>query len=98
MSKIARKHPGIQLQIQSDATSDIIRNFESGHVGIIVIQRQRPIEPSNDFTPGGILVLAPAVDPGLAENAVVQCIEQCGWVMRDRWHSCLGLRVAGYFG
>lgn len=34
LSKIASKHPDIQLQIQSGSTGDIIRNLESGQVNL----------------------------------------------------------------
>jgi DNA-binding transcriptional LysR family regulator len=41
LSKIARKYPNIQLQIQSGSTSDIIRSLESGQVNLGFI---RPVE------------------------------------------------------
>ncbi len=41
LSKIARKHPDIQLQIQSGSTSDIIRSLESGQINLGFI---RPVE------------------------------------------------------
>jgi DNA-binding transcriptional LysR family regulator len=41
LSKIARKYPDIQLQIQSGSTSDIIRNLESGQINLGFI---RPVE------------------------------------------------------
>jgi DNA-binding transcriptional LysR family regulator len=41
LSKIARKYPDIQLQIQSGSTSDIIRSLESGQINLGFI---RPVE------------------------------------------------------
>ncbi|WP_428414957.1 LysR family transcriptional regulator [Pararhizobium sp.] len=41
LSKIARKYPDIQLQIQSGSTGDIIRGLESGHINLGFI---RPVE------------------------------------------------------
>ena len=41
LSKIGRKYPDIQLQIQSGSTSDIIRNLESGQINLGFI---RPVE------------------------------------------------------
>ncbi len=41
LSKIARKYPDIQLQIQSGSTSDVIRSLESGQINLGFI---RPVE------------------------------------------------------
>jgi DNA-binding transcriptional LysR family regulator len=41
LSKIARKYPDIQLQIQSGSTGDIIRNLETGQINLGFI---RPVE------------------------------------------------------
>jgi DNA-binding transcriptional LysR family regulator len=41
LSKIARKYPDIQLQIQSGSTSDIIRGLEAGQINLGFI---RPVE------------------------------------------------------
>ncbi|WP_426233570.1 LysR family transcriptional regulator [Pararhizobium sp. DWP3-4] len=41
LSKIAKKYPDIQLQIQSGSTSDIIRGLESGQINLGFI---RPVE------------------------------------------------------
>jgi DNA-binding transcriptional LysR family regulator len=41
LSKIARKYPDIQLQVQSGSTGDIIRNLESGQINLDFI---RPVE------------------------------------------------------
>jgi DNA-binding transcriptional LysR family regulator len=41
LSRIARKYPDIQLQIQSGTTGDIIRNLESGQINLGFI---RPVE------------------------------------------------------
>ncbi|OWK22683.1 hypothetical protein AJ87_43990 [Rhizobium yanglingense] len=59
-------------------------------VGVVVIQRQRPIQRGNDLIPHCILVFAPAVDPGLAQNARpprmgmgITCVERDGPVYKQ---------------
>jgi DNA-binding transcriptional LysR family regulator len=41
LSKIARKYPDIQLQIQSCSTSDIIRKLETGQINLGFIRPGR---------------------------------------------------------
>ncbi|MCY1231172.1 hypothetical protein D9M72_436100 [compost metagenome] len=48
---------------------DVDGRKDAVHVGVVVVERQRPFQFGIDLHPGRVLVGAPSVDPGLPEDA-----------------------------
>ena len=53
------------------AADQVERGEDAVHVAVVVVERERDLQLLGDALERGVAVLAPAVDPGLAEHAAL---------------------------